>query len=119
GGSCSAMVCPLNSSQIMSIQNILFGTDGHLRSGFRFAIFTAAFLFIYIAATTAVYMVFYRHGVIPFFVADGIVGTALAVLVGLVCTRYLEFLPFSALGAWYGRRWIVNFAYGMVLGIAT
>lgn len=103
----------------MSIQSILFGTDGHLRSGYRFAIFVAAFLFIYIAATTVVYLVFTPYGLIPFFVADGVVGTALAVIVGLLCTRYLEFLPFSALGAWYGKRWMVNFGYGMVLGIAT
>lgn len=103
----------------MSIQSILFGTDGHLRSGYRFAIFVAAFLFIYIAATTVVYLIFMPYGLIPFFVADGIVGTALAVIVGYVCTRYLEYLPFSALGAWYGKRWIVNFAYGMALGIGT
>lgn len=103
----------------MSIQNILFGNDGHLRSGYRFAIFVSAFLFIYIAVATVVYAVFYQFGIVPFFVADGIAGTALAVIIGMICTRYLEYLPFSALGAWYGNRLILNFAYGLAFGIAT
>ncbi|HQU92513.1 MAG TPA: type II CAAX endopeptidase family protein [Pyrinomonadaceae bacterium] len=109
----------------MQKPNILFGEDGKLRSGWRFAIFLVAFIFLGTvfgaAAVLLATLVFGPpHPGSPIFLTlNGVVSTAVALVVGWLCGKYLESLPFDALGATFKNRWFVNLLIGLVGGAIT
>lgn len=43
----------------------------------------------------------------------------LAVTLGWLCGKYLEDLPFRALGVWFTKNWLKDLSVGLVLGAAT
>ena len=53
------------------------------------------------------------------FVTSGVLMLIPALLVGWLCGKYLEGLPFRALGAWFTKRWLVHLVLGIVVGAAT
>jgi len=105
--------------------NILFGEDGKLRSGWRFAMFVCAFLFLYLGVATAVFTVMFSFGgptepgSALFLTVNGLVSLAIALFVGWLCGKYLEGLPFEALGASFTNRWVLNLLIGLLGGILT
>ena len=105
--------------------NILFGEDGKLRSGWRFVIFVAAFiLFGTLFGAAAMLLASFVFGPpVPgsavFLTINGVVSTAIALIVGWLCGKYLENLPFEALGASFKNRWLVNLLIGLAGGAAT
>ena len=109
----------------MTLQSIFFGADGLLRSGWRFAIFVVLFIsggtVFGSLAVGAMYAVSgtITPGSSPFLVVNGLVSLAVALVAGWLCGKYLERLPFSALGASFQRRWAVDFIFGMLLGTVT
>ena len=109
----------------MQKPNILFGEDGKLRSGWRFAIFLVAFIFLGTvfgaAAVLLATLVFGPpHPGSPIFLTlNGVVSTAVALVVGWLCGKYLEKLPFEALGAAFKNRWLINLLIGLVGGAIT
>ena len=109
----------------MSSNNILFDEDGRLRSGWRFAAFTATFLPIsallsVTAYTLAVGTEARRAGPSTIFLLlNGVFSLLAALAVGYVCGRIFERLDFSAIGASFRGHWLVNFAIGMGIGVGT
>ncbi|MDI1240909.1 MAG: type II CAAX endopeptidase family protein [bacterium] len=105
--------------------DILFGSDGYPRSGWRFAIFLALFiilgaLFGAVAVLLATLILGTAEPGSAFFLTlNGIVSTAIALFVGWLCGRYLEKLPFEALGASFKNRWLLNLLLGLVGGALT
>jgi membrane protease YdiL (CAAX protease family) len=105
--------------------NILFGEDGKLRSGWRFAIFVFGFLFLYLGVAAAIFTAIFAlggptdQGNAVFLTINGLVSLTIALVVGWLCGKYLEGLPFEALGSSLKNRWLVNLLIGLVGGAAT
>jgi len=112
----------------MDAYNFFLNKDGHLRSGWRLAIFAVAFLICVQVTQIALFLglsavlrrshnelingywsIAAGHGSILFS----------AFVVGWACGALLEELPFSALGCSPHRGWINNFAIGSLLGTAS
>ena len=109
----------------MTIQSIFFGADGVLRSGWRFAIFVMLFLLGgTVFGSLAVGAMYALSGTIPpgssaFLVVNGLVSLAVALVAGWLCGKYLERLPFNALGASFHGRWAKNLIFGLLIGAIT
>ncbi|MEO5858446.1 MAG: type II CAAX endopeptidase family protein [Pyrinomonadaceae bacterium] len=105
--------------------DILFGSDGKPRSGWRFAIFLALFMLLGMAFGAAAVLTATlilgpaQQGSAFFLTLNGVVSTAVALFVGWLCGKYLEKLPFEALGASFKNRWLVNLLLGLVGGAFT
>ena len=104
------------------------GPLGRLRSGFRFVIFVFAFLFIILAATTAMRFAYAGlHDVLPsgryaefFQTLIGKLPDLLAALIGgYLCTRVLEGLPWRTLGLTLHKLWARDFLIGSAIGIGS
>ena len=112
----------------MEAYNFFLNKDGHLRSGWRLAIFGVAFLIcaqltqivLFVVLSAALHRdhnqlisgywgIAAGHGSILFS----------ALVVGWACGALLEELPFRALGCVPHRGWLKNFAIGSVLGTAS
>lgn len=109
----------------MTIQSTFFGADGLLRSGWRFAIFIVLFVSGGIVfGSLAVGAMYALYGTIPpgssaFLVVNGSVSFAVALVAGWLCGKYLERLPFNALGASFHVGWAKNFIFGLLIGAIT
>ena len=112
----------------MDLRTIFINEYGRLRSGFRLLIFAAAFtLFeILFSGTIALgYALLHdRLPIIPYaaFFQNLIYRVALlatALLAGYLANRFLEGLPWRALGLVIHARWIRDFLIGSLIGIAS
>ena len=112
----------------MEARNFFINEDGHLRSGWRLAIFAVAFL-ICVQISQALlfwgFAVALNRSVIElsnsnwaFAAGHGAILIS-ATLVGWACGSLLEELPFRALGCSPHRGWLKNFGFGSALGVAT
>lgn len=109
----------------MNMSQVFFAADGKLRSGWRFAIFLLGFV------TSAGFLSALLVAAIPglFQEAQDLGATALllnslvmlvpALFIGWLCGKYLELLPFKALGASFSGLWFVNLLLGLVIGAVT
>lgn len=109
----------------MTPQSIFFGGDGMLRSGWRFGIFAVLFVsggtVFGSLAVGALYAVTgdISAGSPTFLVVNGLVSLAVALIAGWLCGKYLEKLPFAALGASFLKGWVKNFVLGLGVGVIT
>jgi len=112
----------------MEAYNFFLDKDGHLRSGWRLAIFVVAFLICTQLSQALLFLglaVALRRSALELansnwaFVAGH--GSILisAMLVGWGCGALLEELPFRALGCSPHHGWLKNFGLGSLLGAAT
>ena len=112
----------------MEVHNFFTNKDGHLRSGWRLAIFAVAFLICVQVVQPLLFMGFafaLHRNVIElsnsnwsFVVGHGSILIS-ATLVAWACGALLEELPFRALGCTPHRGWLRNFGFGSALGAAT
>lgn len=109
----------------MKFENAFYGTDGRLRSGWRFSIFVLGFVLasLVIGTATIAILAAISGGVKPgnatFLVISGVISSTVALAVGWLCGKYLEGLPFDSLGASFAGRWWINFPTGLIIGILT
>src|SRR5688572_2322613 len=114
-----------NQKLIQAAKYALFGADGKLRSGWRFAIFLVSFICLGMVFGGAALLIATlllgpaAAGSAFFLTLNGVVSTAIALFVGWLCGKYLESLPFDALGASFKKRWLVNLLIGLVGGAVT
>lgn len=93
-----------------------------MRSGWRFAIFLLIFLFCDGLFNFAAYNILsalkidYSSGSLMFIVANSFISLFLAVALGWFCGKYLEDLPFRALGCAFTKNWLKDLACGFGLG---
>lgn len=104
----------------------MFADDsGRLRSGWRFAVFCVAFIGMAMIIGGAGFALLYSLSVPlapstpAFLIANGLLMLTAALLVGWLCGKYLEGLPFRALGAWFTRGWFRHLILGLVAGALT
>ncbi len=109
----------------MNLKEIFINQNGRLRSGFRFLIFLLAVLFVASLVGTAVRVLLYRlpigygeNSLLSFIYPNFILLTT-AVFVGWLCGKFLENLPFRALGCWFTKNWLKHLCFGLILGAAS
>jgi membrane protease YdiL (CAAX protease family) len=112
----------------MELKQVFINPVGRLRSGWRFVIFVAVFVLLAIlmgfaagwASKLAIHLAPSR-GVAHYaenFIAR-LVLLLCALLAGYICTRWLEGLPWRALGLWSHPRWWRDLVVGSVIGVAS
>lgn len=109
----------------MDLKQVFINSAGRLRSGWRLLIFVLilVILSIFFGAVTRK-----AFGLLVHFVPSSGVARYLenfifrmifllvALLAGFICTRFLEGLPWRALGLWFHARWARDFLLGSVIG---
>lgn len=106
----------------MNIKQFFINDAGRLRSGWRFVIFLLLFIGFSGAFSAFAEFLFaklaidFSQGAILYILANGAAAFTAALLVGWFCGKYLENLPFRALGAWFTKNWLKDLGLGVLLG---
>jgi len=105
----------------MPIKTVFFNVFGRLRSGWRFVIFLALFLALTSILALAVQLIFggwakYSEESALFLVVNSLIALVSALFTGWLCGKFLEGLPFRALGAWFTTNWFKHLALGIIMG---
>jgi uncharacterized protein len=109
----------------MDLTQFFIGNDGRFRSGWRFAIFCLSFALATFMVATAGTGFLVLMGIDP---SGGMIATMLitsvmtfvsALVVGWLCGKFLEGVPFRAIGAWFTDGWLRNLFAGLLVGAAT
>jgi membrane protease YdiL (CAAX protease family) len=102
----------------MTANDIFWGSEGKLRSAWRFAIFAVAYIFVSICLTvpTAAVVIGLSLRGPDAFLISSIVSLIPALVIGWLCGRFLEGLPFRALGASFTDGWGMHFLLGSLIG---
>lgn len=109
----------------MNPKIIFYNEFERLRSGWRFALFLLVFIFCDGLFNFAAYTVFsklkidYSPGNLLFIAANSAVSLFLVVALGWLFGKYLEDLPFRALGGAFTENWLKDLAWGFGLGAFT
>lgn len=109
----------------MQIQTILFNDFGRLRSGWRFAVFLLLFIFfgILFKLTTDFILrnspVGYSGMSFLSMTIGSFISLVFALTAGWFCGKYLEGLPFRALGASLTKNWLKDLIFGLIFGALT
>jgi uncharacterized protein len=109
----------------MNLSQILYNEAGRPRSGWRFLMFLSLFVFfgvlIGIAADAALSRlpIGYAPGGVLFLLVNASISLVLAVLFGWWCGKYLEDLPFRALGCAFTKNWVKNLVWGAIIGAVS
>ena len=104
---------------------IFIGKDGLLRSGWRAGVFLFAFIFFSVITGTVVQAVLYAANFESAslqsiaLAANAVAALIPAIVIGWLCGKWLEKLPFRALGASFSSPWLRNFVLGIVAGALT
>ncbi len=107
------------------MRELLFDTKGRLRSGWRFTIFCAVFIVAAMAiggaglAVLQALSVPFEAGEPAFLLVNSAAMIIPALLIGWLCGKYLEGLPFRALGAWFTDGWFRHLVGGILVGAGT
>ncbi len=114
-----------NSQNSPNSPNFLFNNYGRLRSGWRFLIFQLLFVVFGAAFGGTIFfllarlsIVFDKGGVISF-VVPNVVLLVPSLLLGWLCGKFLEGLPFRALGLWFAGKWLKDLVFGLIIGAAS
>lgn len=103
----------------MDLSSIFFGPNGRLRSGLRFLVFVALFTIAAGILLAPVPRLLPQAGALESFLISDLAILIPALLVGWLCNKYLDKLPFSSLGASLFNGWLSHFAIGLVVGALT
>lgn len=103
----------------MNFETPFIDRINRLRSGWRFAIFITGFLVVQ-AFVGLFGMLFYgkldeRSGLF----LNGAISLIPAVLIGWLCGKYFDRVPFKALGTSFTNRWLTHFFGGLLAGALT
>lgn len=112
----------------MDLRQLFINSAGRLRSGWRLLIFAALFVTIEFLLATAGRLVYALviqvapdRDLGSFF--ENIVFRSLlllgALIAGFICTRWLEGLPWRAMGLWFHQRWLRDMLFGSAVGIVS
>ena len=109
----------------MNLSSILFDEHRRVRSGWRALTFLFAFIFVslILGGITALISASASLGLVSgspsFLFLNGLISLGPAILVGWLCGRFLERLPFRALGSSFTNRWLLHLGAGLVFGTLT
>ncbi len=106
----------------MNLKTVFFNDFDRLRSGWRFAIFQLSIIFFGGILGGGARIFIDRLGDVPgksliSFVVPNFVLLVLAVLFGWLCGKFLEDLPFRALGISFTKPWLKDLFFGLLVGL--
>jgi membrane protease YdiL (CAAX protease family) len=109
----------------MTLYSVFFNSCSRLRSGWRFFIFLLLFILFSTMFVVAAYAIlpmlpigFSPDGLLFSLVNWGI-SLFLALGIGWICGKFLEGLPFRALGAAFTKYWFKNLCLGFAIGAVS
>lgn len=114
-----------NPANSQNPKKILFNEHGRLRSGWRFLIFQLLFVFIATIFGAGIFFlikqlpVFYDAESLLSFVVPNVILFVPAIFCGWLCGKFLEGLPFRALGLWFTKNWLKDLIFGLIAGAAS
>jgi uncharacterized protein len=114
-----------NPPNPINFKNILFNDAGIVRSGWRFLIFQLLFIFfgsffgVTIQLLLAKLSVSYEQGSVLSFLVPNSILLTLSLFLGWLCGKFLEHLPFRALGLWFTKNWWRDLGLGLVIGVVS
>lgn len=114
-----------NSENPSTLKNIFFNREGHLRSGWRFLIFQLLFIFCasFFAASIKLFLanlsINYEQGSVLSFIVQNAVLLVPSLVLGWLCGKILENLPFAALGLWFTKNWWRDLGLGLIVGAVS
>ena len=109
----------------MELSDIFINDAGRLRSGWRFAIFVAVYLLLLFLITGVFQAVLYfspraiRQAVSGDYASEFISAAIfflIAAIAGLICNKFLEELPWRALGWAFYSGWTRDLLFGVLIG---
>lgn len=109
----------------MNLRMVFINEFGRVRSGWRVTIFLTLFIVTWIFLGLIANGVLVLAGIDPeqnksaFLVINGVSSLIPALLVGWLCGRYLDGLPFRALGAAFTKGWLKHLILGSIVGAVT
>ncbi|HKP68611.1 MAG TPA: type II CAAX endopeptidase family protein [Pyrinomonadaceae bacterium] len=110
----------------MKPRTIFFDDTNRLRSGWRFLVFCTVFFVavlitgtVGIAALQAIDPSLVEPPATAITIVSGALMLTSALFAGWFCGRFLERLPFRALGAWFTEGWLRHLVLGIVFGALT
>ncbi|HSK71036.1 MAG TPA: hypothetical protein VK892_05035, partial [Pyrinomonadaceae bacterium] len=109
----------------MNFQDIFFNESKRLRSGWRFAVFMLGFIFFGALIGSGVIFFLSKQPVdfapnsVLFIVVNSAISLSISLVLGWLCGKYLEDLPFRALGAAFVKNWFKNLVWGFLIGAAS
>jgi membrane protease YdiL (CAAX protease family) len=109
----------------MDLKKVFINSAGRLRSGWRLLIFILIFVILSIVFAAVTKKTF--EVAVQFVPSSGVarylenftfrlIFLIVALLAGFICTRFLEGLPWRALGLWFHAGWARDFLLGSVIG---
>ena len=121
----SAACVTYNRWSVETLLQIFIDKNGTVRSGWRAGIFLFAFIVASVVLGT-ISQVFMRVafpdgqvGQLVYLTVSSLTAIIPAIVIGWLCGRWLEKLPFSALGASFSNGWLKHLALGLVIGALT
>lgn len=109
----------------MNISEIFINKYERLRSGWRFTVFLLALFLLsgFLGGIFGAILYYLPIGFAPTsllgFLIPQLILLTLTIFIGWLCGKYLEGLPFRALGAWFTKNWLKDFGLGLLFGAAS
>ena len=109
----------------MKFKEIFINQTGRLRSGWRFLIFLLTVLFVSSFFGAIVRETLYRLPIgfgessLLSLINQNFVLLVVSLFVGWLCGKFLEGLPFRALGCWFTKNWFRDLIFGSLLGAVS
>lgn len=109
----------------MKFKEIFINQTGRLRSGWRFLIFLLAVLFASSFFGVIVREILVRMPIgfddnsLLSFIYPNFTLLTVSLFVGWLCGKFLENLPFRALGCWFTKNWLKDLSFGLILGAVS
>ncbi len=112
----------------MDLKQVFINSAGRLRSGWRLLIFVLILIILSLCFGAVTKKVFElavqfvpRSGVARYLenFVFRVIFLLVALLAGFICTRFLEGLPWRALGLWFHEKWARDFLLGSLIGIVS
>jgi membrane protease YdiL (CAAX protease family) len=103
----------------MNLETIFLNESKRLRSGWRFLVFQLLIILFGSILGAGFELLFkpdYAEGSILRFVAPNLILLVLALFCGWLCGKFLEDLPFRALGAAFTKNWLKDLFFGLFIG---
>ena len=104
------------------MNQFFFNRFGRVRSGWRVLIFLLAFVFVSSLFGVVIETIltnspigFNREGLSGFIIPNFILLT-ISIFIGWLCGKFLENLPFRALGCWFTKNWLKDLLFGLTFG---
>lgn len=109
----------------MNLEEIFINQKGRIRSGWRFMLFMLAFIFFgalfggaAVGVLSALQIDYNDNSLLYMFVNHSI-SLVIAIVLGWLCGKFLEDLPFRALGAYFNGNWLKDLFLGLLIGAVS